>query len=257
MMGLHEFTEKLKEIKEMGYVKTHRLGNTGIGKTLEDLIGIKENNIAGPDGEMIELKSTRKNAGSMITFFTRAPLPDGANSFLLENFGYPSEKDGRKILHSTVNAKSFNTLKDKEGFKVEVRDDRIEIISKSSSIRSSLSDFIDIEIKPKEKVSDNQVVCYWDKQTLKTTFEKKLPKVLFVKADSKGSGLKEEFWFNEAWLLEGFDFDNFVKLVKEGIIKVDIRIGQFPSGSTHDHGTGFRVFPDKIDLCFSNRERIL
>ncbi|HOV22326.1 MAG TPA: MvaI/BcnI family restriction endonuclease [bacterium] len=27
--------EKLQEIKEKGYIKTHRKGNTGIGKTLE------------------------------------------------------------------------------------------------------------------------------------------------------------------------------------------------------------------------------
>jgi len=34
---------------------------------------------------------------------------------------------------------------------------------------------------------------------------------------------------------------------------VDIRIGQYPDGRPHDHGTGFRVLPDKLDLCFSNR----
>ena len=38
---------------------------------------------------------------------------------------------------------------------------------------------------------------------------------------------------------------------------VDIRIGQYPDGRPHDHGTGFRVFPDKLELCFSHRKRIL
>jgi len=32
----------------MGFIKTHRTGYTGIGKTLEDLLGIIENNISGP-----------------------------------------------------------------------------------------------------------------------------------------------------------------------------------------------------------------
>lgn len=68
---------------------------------------------------------------------------------------------------------------------------------------------------------------------------------------------KEEFCFNEAWLLSGFSFDNFLKLLREETILVDIRIGQYPDGRTHDHGTGFRVFPDKLDLCFSQRERII
>lgn len=37
MIGYNELMQKLKGIKEMGYIKTHRAGNTGIGKTLEDL----------------------------------------------------------------------------------------------------------------------------------------------------------------------------------------------------------------------------
>ena len=57
--------------------------------------------------------------------------------------------------------------------------------------------------------------------------------------------------------MRGFDFDNFVKLLKNGEIKVDIRIGQHPDGSPHDRGTGFRIFPDKLNICFSKRKRIV
>ena len=46
---LEKFIELFKSIKELGWVKTHRTGQTGIGKTLEDLLGIIENNIQGPD----------------------------------------------------------------------------------------------------------------------------------------------------------------------------------------------------------------
>jgi len=63
-------------------VRTHRSGNTGIGKTLEDLLGIEENNIPGPDGAMIELKSSRKSATSMMSLFTKSPLPKSANTEL-------------------------------------------------------------------------------------------------------------------------------------------------------------------------------
>ena len=38
MITYPELIEKLKEIKEMGYIKTHRTGTTGIGKTLEDAV---------------------------------------------------------------------------------------------------------------------------------------------------------------------------------------------------------------------------
>ena len=47
----------------------------GIGKTLEDLLGIKENNFPGPDGITTELKSARKNSKSMLTLFTKSPDP--------------------------------------------------------------------------------------------------------------------------------------------------------------------------------------
>jgi len=90
-----------------------------------------------------------------------------------------------------------------------------------------------------------------------TWVERKLPKLLYVKAEARGRASKEEFWFDEAWLLSGFSFNDFLNLLKEKVILVDIRIGQYPDGRTHDHGTGFRVLPDKLDLCFKNRERIM
>jgi len=76
----------------MGYIKTHRIGDTGIGKTLEDLLGISENNIAGPDFDIYELKSARKLTSSMLTLFTKVPQPKGANKTLLELFGYRARK---------------------------------------------------------------------------------------------------------------------------------------------------------------------
>jgi len=230
-----ELVKKLKVIKKMGYVKTHRAGNTGIGKTLEDLLGIIENNVPGPNAVMIELKSARKNVSSMLTLFTKSPLPPKANSVLLKRFGYESARGNkRKELHTTVNAVKYNQLKGDYGFKIDIQKDRISLVTTGS-----------------------EVVGYWKKETLKNSFERKLPKLLYVKAEARGNGSNEEFWFNEAWLLSGFDFDNFIRLLKEGVILVDIRIGQYPDGRTHDHGTGFRVFPDKLDLCFSNRERIV
>jgi len=227
--------QRLKEIKDMGYVKTHRRGNTGIGKTLEDLLGIEENNIPGPNAARAELKSARKGSQSMLTLFTKSPLPPKANSVLLEGYGYESKRgNNRKELHTTVKATEYNTLKGKPGFKVNIKGDRIELVPSSM-----------------------EVLGYWDKETLKNSFERKIPELVYVKADFRGKGSDEEFWFNEGWLLKGFSFENFMKLVEEGTIFVDVRIGQFPDGKPHDHGTGFRIFPDKLDLCFQHRERIL
>ena|SRR3989344_6361924 len=235
MLDFVTVTERLNKIKRMGYVKIHRTGNTGIGKTLEDLFGIDENNIAGPDAENLELKSARKGAESMLTLFTKSPLPKNANSLILRTFGYPSDKNGKKKeLHTTVNAVEYNTLKGKVGFKIGLRNDRIELV-----------------------MENGQVLGYWDNKTLQDKFEKKFPRLLYVKADSRGRGKNEEFWFDEAWLLSDFSFKNFLRLLKEGTVLVDIRIGQYPDGRTHDHGTGFRVSPRRLERCFHTRERII
>jgi len=235
MITYHKLIKGLKSIKKMGYIKTHRAGTTGVGKTLEDLLGIEENNIPGPNAAMIELKSARKNTSSMLTLFTKSPLPRKANSILLQRFGYKSAcGNERKELHTTVNVIDFNRLRGKPAFKLAIQSGRINLINVQS-----------------------EVLGYWDKETLQKYFERKLPKLLYVKADARGRGSDEEFWFNEAWLLSGFNFDNFLKLLKGRTILVDIRIGQYPNGRPHDHGTGFRILPAKLDLCFKHRERIM
>jgi hypothetical protein len=235
MITYAELIEKLEEINEMGYIKTHRSGDTGIGKTLEDLLGIEENNIPGPNCAMIELKSARKNARSMLTLFTKSPLPRKANSELLQKYGYLSSRgNNRKELHTTMNAVSHNTLRGGVGFKIDIRNETINIIT-----------------------AQNESAGYWDKEGLRVSFERKLPTLLYVKAETKGSGPNEEFWFNEVWLLSGFNYNNFLILLREKVILVDIRIGQYTDGRTHDHGTAFRVLPVKLDLCFENRERII
>lgn len=74
----------------MGWITTHRSGNTGIGKTLEDLLGIDENNYQEKDFGEYELKASRCNSNSMLTLFTKSPLPKGSNTALRLAYGYTS-----------------------------------------------------------------------------------------------------------------------------------------------------------------------
>jgi hypothetical protein len=251
-MNYKEFVERIKQIKAMEFVESNRSGDTGIGKTLEDLLGISENNIAGPDFGIYELKSGRKDSPSMLTLFTKAPMPKGANKSLLEAFGYKQrtkenlkqrhvteyvdvknpeqECDIReKELHVTVDSKSVNSV----GLKLELRDNRIYISNAKN------------------------VIAYYDEGTLREAFEKKYKKLILVLASSKKEKDKEWFWFNEAYLLEGFSFERFAELVKEGIIKLDLRIGHYPDGRPHDHGTGFRILPKDRQKCFEKIVRII
>lgn len=84
---LDDFIREFTKIKDMGWVKTHRSGPTGVGKTLEDLLGIPENNRDEPDFGDYELKSCRINSQSMLTLFTRTPQPAKSNTYLRKIYG--------------------------------------------------------------------------------------------------------------------------------------------------------------------------
>lgn len=242
MKSYEELVDGIKKLKKNGFVKTHRSGDTGIGKTLEDLLGIDENNFAGPDGEDTELKAARKSASSMLTLFTKSPLPRGINTKLRYEYGY-SDKDfpDKMVLRTTIDSIDFNNIKGKKGFKIVSKGDRIEIQPFRKPIK-----FPDMEN------------AYWTKELMEKSIKKKYAKsLLYVKADSKGSGDDEQFYFNEAWLLQGFDFKNFSKQLSKGLLKVDIRLGLYADGRLHDHGTGVRIQPALLDFCFSVRKKVV
>ncbi|PIR91596.1 hypothetical protein COU03_01570 [bacterium (Candidatus Gribaldobacteria) CG10_big_fil_rev_8_21_14_0_10_41_12] len=95
---LRKLKEQLEKIKAMGFVKTHRAHDTGIGKTLEDLLGIKENNLRLPDIGEVELKAKRIDSISMLTLATKSPEPKGVNKVLFEKYKY-LDKEGKYNLH--------------------------------------------------------------------------------------------------------------------------------------------------------------
>lgn len=235
MKTLKEALIILDKYKSIGYILTHRPGPTGIGKTLEDILGIEENNIDISNTTFAELKSARKGSNSMLTLFTKVPQPNESNSKILNKFGYISSKSrGEKVIHTTVWSTGYNTIKGHVGFKVLVFPDKVSLIC-----------------------STGEEIGYWDESTLRECFKNKLHHVLYVRAERIGRGKTEQFWFNEAWMFTGFNFKGFKNAIKDGVVCVDVRIGQYPNGKPHDHGTGFRVHPDKFELCFLDRKRLI
>jgi hypothetical protein len=249
-MEYPEFQRRIAQIKGMGYVQSHRKGDTGIGKTLEDLLGITENNIAGPDFATYELKAGRKESVSMLTLFTKAPLPTSANKRLLEVFGYAQRKMPRNYKQISLTGKGV------DGSKIPVEDKELHV-----TVDALKANSVGLKLGVKEKKlfieNDKGVEAYWDNSTLREAFEKKYHKLVYVLADHRTEGGKERFWFNEAMLLDGFSFERFSELVVEGKLKVDIRIGHYPDGRLHDHGTGFRILPKYLPQCFKTINRVL
>ena len=236
--NLDEFIIEYQRIQRAGWIPTHRSGNTGIGKTLEDLLGIDENNIQGPDFGVYELKAGRKNSNSMLTLFTKSPLPKGSNTALRLNYGYSSSTydNDEKVLHSTLNALAYTRIANTgHSLKVDY------LIANDGS-----SDVIEI-------VSENGPCnAYWYVEDLRENFMSKYPyELVYAKALSRGHGASEEFKFEEAYVCDNFSYEGLISLLRAGRIYVDLRIGQYPDGRTHDHGTGFRIREEDEDALFT------
>lgn len=233
-MDLQTLTKKLQEIKKLGFISTHRTGDTGIGKTLEDILNIKENNIPLHDiTGVAELKAYRKSAKSMLTLFTLEPLPIGGDRDrkLLDNYGYSRRNNGRsKELHSTLSCKKYNN----QSLKLSISGDKIRVQGKRKRIN-----------------------VYWDTESVHKKFTNKLPALVYVLADSKDIKGVEHFHFSEAYFLRGFNFEQFKNMVKKDQIVVDFRMYYRPNGTVRNHGTGFRIKINKLYNCFSEKERLI
>jgi len=85
-------TARLEAIAKMGWVPNIRHGNHGgIGNTLEQLLGIEENNLPIPNAAEWELEAQRINSTSLTTLFHIEPLPRAMRfvpQILLPKYGW-------------------------------------------------------------------------------------------------------------------------------------------------------------------------
>lgn len=232
-----ELKNLFENIKSLGWVETHRKGNTGIGKTFEDLLEKKEDNLSLPDFKDIEIKSQRTATNSMITLFTKSPdYPTSVNTILRENFGNTSSKyNNKKILHTTINAKDFNTHISGNNFKILIDRNFKRLVLQVQ------------DNKTKEIIYEN---AYWSFENIQKALEHKLKYIAIVSANEKIENSKNYFKFTDIMLITGITLEKFLEALENGDIFIDIRIGVYNSGKnkgkTHDHGTGFRIKLDKL-----------
>lgn len=239
--------QRYEEVKALGWVKSLRKNNTGIGKTFEDYVGVVENNLDEPDLAGFEIKSHRSDAASYVTLFTKAPnFPPKANAYLNNRFGTPYEENpSLNKLHTSMFATRFNTYGNKYSFRL-INDNSLKVI------RIGVYD-----IKTHELIDDRAGYTY---ECLGEILRKKLKNLFYVSAERRYNMGSEEFYFNHAEIYTEPSIDKFIDLIDKGLIMYDIRIGSYQSGSNygkpHDHGSGFRILEGNIHLLYSNRENV-
>lgn len=222
-MTLAEFKKNFAKIKGEGWVPSARKGPTGIGQTLEQLLGLKEDNIAFPDLGKVELKAHRIGASSLITLFTfnrrvwkMKPLE------AIHKYGTP-DMHGRMGLYFTMSRTPNST------------DLFLHIDKENISVRHV----------------SGEIIAEWNLALLADRFMQKLPKLIFVSAFSEMRGDREWFKFERARLLSGTSAEIIRNQILEGNILVDLRLHD-EGTSARNHGTGFRAREEKLLALFKN-----
>ncbi len=248
--------EALRTIRENGWVLSRRHGNDGsVGNTLEDLLGIEENNLPIPNAAEWELKAQRKNTNSLTTLFHMEPSPRALKfipSTLLPIYGWQHDQAGVKYpatemsFRQTINAggvsdRGFSVKVDRLERKIIITFDKSKISERHSGWKSSMLSKGGgyFEHSP-----------YWGFDDLFHKAGTKLHNSFFVRADSKIEQGKEYFLFSEILMLKKFSLEKFVNAIESGDVYID-----FDARTGHNHGTKFRIrdkrIPDLYEESFS------
>lgn len=226
-MDLNEFRAKFKEIREHGFYKSMRRGPTGVGHTLEQCLGLTENNIAVPDLGKVELKAHRDNATSLITLFTFnrkawAMKPLSA----IRSYGTPDE-NGRLGLYFTMSQQPNSS-----GLFLTVADKVVSV----------------------QHISGKTLVRWFTKD-LGTQFQAKMPALLLVTARIEVRGDTEYFNYYRARLLTGTSPTLIADQIRRGNILIDLRLHDADTRA-RNHGTGFRTKESSLDQLFTKVETL-
>ncbi len=238
--SFEEIVARLQDLRDQGYIVTHREGNTGIGKTLEDELGIRENNEEDADITLsptrnIELKSIRDGTDSRMTLFTKEPPKRDRRIWgtdAIAQFGYYDAEQDRQSLYTTLEFDDPNP----QGLYLTYRNSRLAVAH-----------------------TDYGVCAYYPRSTIRLKVEEKFPELIVVTAKTKGEGAQEVFWYSEALHLTGFDCDSFFSLLEQGDITLDTRMHLSGArGSAYrNHGTAWRVKKQDLSRIFGESTELL
>ena len=244
--------DKLKEITWMGFVPNARRGNAGgIGNTLEDLLGIKENNLPIPNAAEWELKTQRINSSSLTTLFHIEPSPRAIRfvpQILLPKYGWPHQEAGKKYIKGEMSFRQtiHGKVRSDRGFKVVVdrKEHKILISFDAKSVDPRHKKWLQ-SVKKRVGFGELTPQPYWGFDDLEHKAGTKLLNTFYVQAEVKTAGKKEYYKYSKVMMLQKFSFEGFLKALEEGKILVD-----FDARTGHNHGTKFRMKQDCLPMLY-------
>lgn len=238
-----ELIARLKEISTMGWIPNGRHGNQGgAGNTLEDLLGIEENNLPIPNANEWELKTQRLSTNSLTTLFHSEPSPMALKfvpAILLPDFGWQHQEAGKKYPPSERSFRQtiHGGARSDRGFMVRVeRDERKVLVSFDANTVSERHAKWLKSIEKKRGLGELNPQPYWGFEDLEYKVGVKLTNCFFVQVLVKKEKGKEFYRYQRATMLNGFDFEGFLECLETGLVLID-----FDARTGHNHGTKYRI----------------
>ena len=245
-------------IRKLGWVPNARPGNDGgVGNTLEDLLGIEENNLPLPNAAEWELKCQRANTSSLNTLFHMEPSPRAMRivpRILLPNFGWRHANAGIRYPENEMSFRQtiHGNARSDRGFRVLVNNGerKIEVSFDARAVAPRHGDWLD-SVRDRSGLAELDPNPYWGFEDLFHKAGTKLHNTFFVLADRKRIGGVEHFHYTRFMVLEGFEIDRFIRAISAGDILID-----FDARTGHNHGTKFRLRRNKLPDLYSKVQEI-
>ena len=250
---------QLKAIAARGWIANARRGNHGgIGNTLEDLLGLKENNLPIPNAAEWELKAQRLGSSSLTTLFHSEPSPRALRfvpQVLLPKYGWAHEEAGtrypagemsfRQTIHGQARSdRGFMVVIDRAQQKVLISFDAASVQQRHRQWLAS----VEARVGPGEL--DPQP--YWGFADLEHKAGTKLLNTFYVQAEVKVENGVEFYRYSRVTMLQRFSFDGFLRALEEGKLLVD-----FDGRTGHNHGTKFRLRQNCLPMLYESATVIL
>jgi len=250
-----EIIKRLREIKAMGWIKNKRHGNQGgIGNTIEDLLGIEENNLPIPNASEWELKCQRAKGGktgSLTTLFHTEPSPRALKfvpAIFLPLYGWPHQGAGTKYPKSEMSFRQTisGASQTDRGFLVVVdRGARKVLISfDAHTVDPRHAEWLKT-VKKRVGLRELDPQPYWGFDDLEHKAGTKLHNCFYVQAQVKKERGKEFYLYDTIMMLQRFSFKNFLQAIEKGLVLID-----FDARTGHNHGTKFRLRQDKMSELY-------
>ncbi len=261
-----QLIDVIREIFQQGWHKsvkeTRDTRNDGaVGNTIENLLGIKENNLPLPNTQEWELKGQRSHSSSLVTLKHIEPSPKAAkivSNILLPLYGWEHKEAGKKypITEMSFRSTTSATEHTSRGFTILVDKNQQKVRFIFDSSKTNVSD---PEIATWLKSVKNRVGLgsifpepYWGIEDLKYAIGEKIKNSFYVVADSKVENGHEFFLYKELYILSGFSSEDFIKCIENGVVLID-----FDARTGHNHGTKFRIKQGHWKDLFSDVKRAI